>query len=173
MIEAMAMFLAKRAKQEAAIWFMDELRKRVQNPLIQDVFPNTISMLGNPENYRTATFGTSWRYAISKDFVNLPKNIINSSWTTQYLSIEQTDDLNTCVSFAYDLQRLMMERYNYKDIIRYFYLNPAYRADSLSKSTVQSDIQNAFSVLYIATNELFRLQISTEQIALDCSPTKK
>lgn len=38
MIDAMAMFLAKRAKQEAAIWFMDQLRKRVNNPLIYDVF---------------------------------------------------------------------------------------------------------------------------------------
>lgn len=155
MIEAMAIFLAKRAKQEAAIWFMDQLRERVKNPLIYDTFPETIALLDNLEEYHTANFGKSWRYAIANDFVKMPKNLVNGNWIKQTLPADKQKDLKIAVDFGYDLNSLIMERYNYRDIIRNFYLNPAYAKNNdteLSKS-----LHKSFVVLYIATNELFTL----------------
>ncbi|WP_115171140.1 hypothetical protein [Sphingobacterium spiritivorum] len=155
MIEAMAIFLAKRAKQEAAIWFMEQLRERVKNPLIYDTFPETIALLDNLEEYHTANFGKSWRYAIANDFVKMPKNLINGNWIKQTLPADKQKDLKIAVDFGYDLNSLIMERYNYRDIIRNFYLNPEYAKNNdteLSKS-----LRKSFVVLYIATNELFTL----------------
>ena len=155
MIEAMAIFLAKRAKQEAAIWFMEQLRERVKNPLIYDTFPETIALLDNLEEYHTANFGKSWRYAIANDFVKMPKNLVNGNWIKQTLPADKQKDLKIAVDFGYDLNSLIMERYNYRDIIRNFYLNPAYAKNNdteLSKS-----LRKSFVVLYIATNELFTL----------------
>ncbi|MGJ1451342.1 hypothetical protein ACR79S_12355 [Sphingobacterium spiritivorum] len=155
MIEAMAIFLAKRAKQEAAIWFMDQLRERVKNPLIYDTFPETIALLDNLEEYHTANFGKSWRYAIANDFVKMPKNLVNGNWIKQTLPADKQKDLKIAVDFGYDLNSLIMERFNYRDIIRNFYLNPAYAKNNdteLSKS-----LRKSFVVLYIATNELFTL----------------
>ncbi|WP_293944782.1 MULTISPECIES: hypothetical protein [unclassified Sphingobacterium] len=161
MIDAMAMFLAKRAKQEAAIWFMDQLRKRVNNPLIYDVFPATIELLDGLSDYRTANFGTSWRYAISKDFVEMPRNVSKSSWTKQFLTPENAANLETAVEMGYNIDGLIKARYNYRDIIRQLYLNPAYSPDPNISVNNTGDInkhaQNIIALLYIATNELFTI----------------
>ncbi|MGJ1264000.1 hypothetical protein [Sphingobacterium spiritivorum] len=155
MIEAMAIFLAKRAKQEAAIWFMDQLRERVKNPLIYDTFPETIALLDNLEEYHTANFGKSWRYAIANDFVKMPKNLVNGNWIKQTLPADKQKDLKIAVDFGYDLNSLIMERYNYRDIIRNFYLNPAYAKNN--ETELSKSLRKSFVVLYIATNELFTL----------------
>lgn len=161
MIDAMAMFLAKRAKQEAAIWFMDQLRKRVNNPLIYDVFPATIELLDGLSDYRTANFGTSWRYAISKDFVEMPRNVSKSSWTKQFLTPENAANLETAVEMGYNIDGLIKARYNYRDIIRQLYLNPTYSPDPNisvnNTSGINKHAQNIIALLYIATNELFTI----------------
>ncbi|MGJ1430156.1 hypothetical protein ACR79M_00790 [Sphingobacterium spiritivorum] len=155
MIEAMAIFLAKRAKQEAAIWFMDQLRERVKNPLVYDTFPETIALLDNLEEYHTANFGKSWRYAIASDFVKMPKNLVNGNWIKQTLPADKQKDLKIAVDFGYDLNSLIMERYNYRDIIRNFYLNPQYAKNN--ETELSKSLRKSFVVLYIATNELFTL----------------
>lgn len=162
MIDAMAMFLAKRAKQEAAIWFMDQLRKRVNNPLIYDVFPATIQLLDGLSDYRTANFGTSWRYAISKDFVEMPRNVSKSSWTRQFLTPQNAADLEIAVELGYNIDGLIKARYNYRDIIRQLYLNPSYSPDPNISTNIAGGINqyshNIIALLYIVTNELFTIK---------------
>lgn len=170
LIDAMAIFLAKRAKQEAAIWFMDQLRERIKNPLIFDTFPETIALLDNLEDYHTANFGKSWRYAIATDFVKLPENLVNGTWVTQTLSDSTRKELQTAIRFGTDLNRLIMERYNYRDIIRNLYLDPAYnikpditkpdslKIKSVTPLTLSKSLRKSLVLLYIATNELFTLQ---------------
>jgi|GEM_PF-646521 len=154
MIEAMAIFLAKRAKQEAAIWFMDQLRARVQNPLVYDTFPETIALLESMEDYHTANFGKSWRNAIATDFVEMPKNLANSAWLEEALPKESQEELKTAVAFGYDLNDLILQRYNYRDIIRNLYLNPKY---STEKNKLAKTLRQSFSLLYMITNELFTI----------------
>ena len=159
MIEAVAMFLAKRAKQEAVIWFMDQLRARVKNPLVFDVFPETIELLEGLTDYQTANFGTSWRYAIAKDFVEMPRSISRSTWTKQFLSQKDATQLESAVDLGYDIDGLIKARYNYRDIIRQLYLNPKYSADPdiYKGNNENKQVQNIIALLYMVTNELFTI----------------
>lgn len=158
MIEAMAIFLANRAKQEAAIWFMDEIRSRMNNPLIYDAFPETIKLIDHLQDYQTPNFSSSWRYAISSDFVKMPINIASSSWVKDVIIKDPTNasNLETGVNFGYDINRLMAERYNYRDIIRHFYINPYQINASVDKTkSIIPVLNTSFVSLYIITNELF------------------
>lgn len=158
MIEAMAIFLANRAKQEAAIWFMDEIRSRMNNPLIYDAFPETIKLIDHLQDYQTPNFSSSWRYAISSDFVKMPRNIASSSWVKDAIIKDPTNasNLETGINFGYDINRLMAERYNYRDIIRHFYINPYQINASVDKTrSIVPVLNTSFVSLYIITNELF------------------
>ena len=164
MIEAMAIFLAKRAKQEAAIWFMDQIRLKMNNPMILDVFPETIKVIDGVENYKVPTFNTTWKYAIAKDFVEMPRNLVNSPWVKEVL-IKDTKNhamLKQSVDFGYDMNRLMTEQYNYRDIIKYFYINQRIEKDSkgneIPNQEINRLIDNSTTLLYIVTNEFFAIE---------------
>lgn len=155
-IEAMAIFLANRARQEAVIWFMDQVRSQMNNPMIEDVFPETIKMIEGLESYKVPNFSTSWRYAISKDFVNLPKNLAGSTWVKEFIinDPEKANQLEQSISFGYELNSMMAGQYNYRDIIKYFYLNP--RTETGNENyKINKLINNSINSLYIITNEFF------------------
>lgn len=154
-IEAMAIFLANRTKQEAIIWFLDQVRVQSKNPLIADAFPTVLQLLNNISDYKIPSFGNEWRYAISKDLISLPKHIINSEWV-RYNFKNDSSNISTLVlgiQFANDLHNLINQNYSYRDIIRHFYIN--------SKDTQDDNLNNKISksvkLLYIITNELFIL----------------
>ncbi|MDR2275457.1 MAG: hypothetical protein LBF27_31410 [Sphingobacterium sp.] len=167
LIDAMAIFLAKRAKQEAAIWFMDQLRDKIENPLVYDAFPETYKLLENLDDFRVANFGKSWRYAIANDFVNMPVHLANSPWIKSTALKNKAEDISTYILFGRDLQQLLMGRYSYRDIIRQFYLNYAFQADASKNAkseqpkSAKAFLSDAFSLLYMVTNELFTLQSSS------------
>jgi len=167
LIDAMAIFLAKRAKQEAAIWFMDHLRDKIENPLVYDAFPETYKLLENLDDFRVANFGKSWRYAIANDFVNMPVHLANSPWIKSTALKNKAEDISTYILFGRDLQQLLMGRYSYRDIIRQFYLNYAFQADASKNAkseqpkSAKAFLSDAFSLLYMVTNELFTLQSSS------------
>lgn len=156
-INAMAIFLANRAKQEAVIWFMDQIRSKLDNPMVSDVFPETIKMIDELENYKAPNFSASWRYAIAKDFAGLPVNLVNSPWVKDVIVKNQDhlERLKAGVELGNTLNRLMAQQYNYRDIIRYFYLNPMNTKEE--KTGVNKSINNSFKILYIITNELFAI----------------
>ncbi|MCI3937132.1 hypothetical protein MQX03_07965 [Chryseobacterium aahli] len=163
MIEAMAIFLAKRAKQEAAIWFMDQIRLKMNNPMILDVFPETIKVMEGAENYKVPTFNATWKYAIAKDFVEMPRNLVQSPWVEKVIIKDSINHarLRQSVEFGYDLNRLMTEQYNYRDIIKYFYINPRLEVEKNGKDKVNQEINrlidNSSTLLYIVTNEFFSI----------------
>ncbi|KFC19679.1 hypothetical protein [Chryseobacterium sp. FH1] len=156
-IIAVATVLADRAKQETAIWFMDQVRSRLSNPLIYDAFPETIKLISRLEDYKVPNFSAEWRFAIAKDFVEMPKNIVSSTWVKNIVDTNNIKNLKSGISFGYDLNRVMTERYNYKDIIRYFYINPMKES-----SNIDSIINNNMTRLYIITNELFAIDTTAE-----------
>lgn len=158
MIEAMAIFLANRAKQETLIWFMDQVRERLNNPLVFEAFPETAKLLAGLEDYKTPNFSSSWRYAISSDFIKMPVNIAESKWVEEFLvkDVNSRKELLTSISFGADLNRLISERYNYRDIVRYFYMNPKYKDNG---DEIKKYLNQSISMLYILTNELFVVDI--------------
>ncbi|SDI54318.1 hypothetical protein [Chryseobacterium jejuense] len=158
MIEAMAIFLANRAKQETLIWFMDQVRERLNNPLVFEAFPETAKLLAGLEDYKTPNFSSSWRYAISSDFIKMPVSIAESKWVEEFLvkDVNRRKELLTSISFGADLNRLISERYNYRDIVRYFYMNPKYKDNG---DEIKKYLNQSISMLYILTNELFAVDI--------------
>ncbi|MBP2618454.1 hypothetical protein [Chryseobacterium jejuense] len=158
MIEAMAIFLANRAKQETLIWFMDQVRERLNNPLVFEAFPETAKLLAGLEDYKTPNFSSSWRYAISSDFIRMPVNIAGSKWVEEFLvkDIKSRKELLTSINFGADLNRLISERYNYRDIVRYFYMNPKYNGNG---DEIKKYLNHSISLLYVLTNELFVVDV--------------
>lgn len=78
MIDALAVYLAKRVKQEVAISFIEKLGTYIRDEnLLSNLFPATLRLLNNQDAYSQPNFGTSWHIALSEDFVKIPENLIN------------------------------------------------------------------------------------------------
>jgi hypothetical protein len=157
MIDAIAIYLAKRVKQEAVMWFFESIKKDAKNyALIKSFFPNTITLLQSNEVYEIPNLGSQWRYELSKDFIKMPKNILESPWFRRL-----TNDLNLSGSnqqikkmllTAYDVADLMSKKYNYYQIVKHMYLNNVDRGDTLAASFGPGNI---FSVLYAFNQECY------------------
>lgn len=151
LINAVAMFLAKRAKQEAMIWFIDRLKEDMHNPLIFDAFPNTFTLLRQTESYNTPNFGQAWRFALSQDLVKMPENLLESTWVNEIWGAESKDDIDNTLhifKLGANIFELIRAQYNYRDIIKYVHLNR-------KKLKVNATILNYFDYLYMLTNELY------------------
>ncbi|WP_332020973.1 hypothetical protein [Kaistella sp.] len=150
MIDAMALFLANRAKQEAAIWFMDQIRLKMKNQLVIDAFPETIKLVDDLEDYKVPNFGNEWRYAISTDFVKMPQNIAEGNWAKAAVSTdEQLETIKEIITTAAKLNQLMSENQNYRDIIQTLYLK------ELERSSSNKLYSKGITLLYILTTEFF------------------
>lgn len=75
-IDALAIFIAKRMKQQAISLFFTELTKKFDNNKdLQDIFPETYDALKINNEDRIPSLGGVWRTSFSRDIINLPKNI--------------------------------------------------------------------------------------------------
>lgn len=150
MIDAMALFLANRAKQEAALWFMDQIRLKLKNQLVIDAFPETVKLINDLEDYKVPNFGNEWRYAISTDFVKMPQNIAEGNWAKAAVSAdERLRTIKEVITTAAQLNQLMSENHNYRDIIQTLYLK------ELERSSSNKQYGKGITLLYILTTEFF------------------
>lgn len=161
MIDALAIYLAKRVKQESILWFFEMVTKNASKfELLQTFFPNTIGLLQSKEIYETPNMGTQWQYALSKDFVMLPQNLLNSKWLEERIP----DDKRDVLEFLKAIPRvasLVTQRYNYQDIVRNMYLqleNNSGRQDA-NKITVK----DVFTLLYAINNEMYTYTSSVKK----------
>lgn len=152
-INAMAVFLATRAKQEAMVWFMDKLKSEVNNPLVFDAFPKTIELLRQPNAYSDISFGTVWRYALAEDLVKMPTHLVNSTWMEKNWYGENSNEIKDLITAGSEMLRLIQAQYSYRDIIRYFYLHKPVNAGTTS--ALSSHLSRTFTFLYILVNELY------------------
>ncbi|MGV6946453.1 hypothetical protein [Sphingobacterium kyonggiense] len=154
LIQAMAIFLANRAKQETVIWFLDRLKQDINNPFVYDAFPNTHKMLIQQTNFNNPDFGSAWRLAFAEDFIHLPSNLIASDWIDRNWSgsKEKLDELKVTVGLGQQLLQLVHKQYSYRDIIKHFHLNPA-----VPDTSKLNYINQIFDNLYILTNEFFMI----------------
>ncbi|WP_119079871.1 hypothetical protein [Chitinophaga alhagiae] len=149
MIEALAIYLAKRVKQETVLWFFETLRRSADaNELIREGFPETVKLLESGAIYETPNMGSAWRYALSKDFISFPQHAFESKWLQAYVPESGQNilnDLRTGVTIA----RLLQQQYSYNDIVRYLYM------DMLSSSPGKPAMsQHIVSLLYGLQYEL-------------------
>lgn len=169
MIEAVAIYLAKRVKQEAVMWFFETIQKNAKNyELLKTFFPTTITLLQTNEVYDIPNLGAQWRYALSKDFVRMPRNVLTSEWFNKWYSIKINPDRRP-IDFliaTYDVCDLLNQQYSYSKLVEKMYLSlnkdAATEDSSISPATI-------FSVLYAFNQECF---IPTSYIGTDSMKTR-
>lgn len=161
MIDAIAIYLAKRVKQESVMWFFETIKKNAANyQLIKTFFPNTITLLQSNEVYEIPNLGSQWRYALSKDFVKMPVNVFNSPWFKKWFYQDGKNENNKLL-FEYlrsvlNIADLLIQRYNYRGLIKQMYLQLS-NEKSESKNPRKGDILplHIFSLLYAINQECF------------------
>jgi len=153
MIDAVAIYLVKRVKQESVMWFFETIQKNAtQYELIKTFFPNTITLLQGNEVYEIPNLGTQWRYALSKDFIKMPKSVFNSPWLETLFKKSGSGSNNQSLLYirtAYNACDLLAQNYSFDELIKYMYLT--------EKPIDSNRITPAhiFSVLYAFRQECF------------------
>src|SRR5690606_30263978 len=62
----------------------------------------------------------------------------------------------TAIDFSYELNKLMEGNYNYRDIIKHFYMNPVGILNNSNETA--NTINSSITLLYILTNEFFHIE---------------
>lgn len=159
MIDALAIYLARRFKQEVALTLVDQFRKILKNDkLINELFPETYKMFATGKVYEMPTFGSAWNYAISKDFSNLLTNLSRSTYVQNRIGDSiLTGHLQDVVKMC----NLINKRFSYIDVV-----SQLYNDENLKSEFFKKNIQT----LYIINKELFdtthssRFWITAEQL---------
>ena len=113
-IDALAIYLAKRVKQEMVLSFTDALKRNLKtDSLLGAFFPETRKLFMSLPDDEFARFGTAWRYAISKDFIQLPDNFMQYNKTKTWLGVESYPYFND----AYQIGVLIRKKYNFIEMI--------------------------------------------------------
>lgn len=153
MIDAMAIFLAKRVQQESVLWFFDELKKKAK--LIKElniVFPACMALLKNSEEYDMPKMGKAWRYAIAQDFSTMPVHFFEIPFMDSFLSREKIDikQLREYVSYGDKIAALTQKRYSIDETINNLYMN---LKGNLADSIVSPD--HFITLLYAVKQEFY------------------
>jgi hypothetical protein len=149
MIDAVATYIASRVKQETVLWFFDQMRNNTERyELIMTAFPETMKLIQSSEVFDAPNMGSAWKYALSKDFIHLPKNILSSEWIKERIPHEQEKYLDlACISW--EISELVDSRLSYRDMIKQLYL----------KRNLDEELHNfpdtIISFLYGVSNELY------------------
>lgn len=154
-IEAVAIYLTNRIKQESVLWFFETITRNAENyELIKTFFPTTIKLLQGNENYEVPNLGSQWRYSLSKDFMQMPRNVITGPWLkTIGLEIGKFDEY---FKGAIDMAELIFKRYTYKDMIRTLYLsNQGNESSNKKNNPTLFSFKDLISLLYAINTELF------------------
>jgi hypothetical protein len=155
MIDALAIYLAKRVKQETVLWFFETITKNASKfELLQTFYPNTIGLLQSKEVYETPNMGTQWQYALSKDFVSLPENLFNSQWLAARIPEDKKPYLDFLKATP-KIASLITQRYNYQDLVRNMYLEYSDTENEISNVVTVKDV---FTLLYAINNEMYTYQ---------------
>jgi hypothetical protein len=157
MIDAIAVYLAKRVKQEAVMWFFETVQKNAnQYTLIKTFFPNTVTLLQSNEVYEIPNLGAQWRYALSKDFLKLPRNVLTSDWFNNWYNkkVKANKQLPEYLLAAFEACDLLSQQYNYSQFVKQMYLNLHNRPTVPSNEGIVTPA-NLFAILYAFNQECF------------------
>ncbi|WP_437920645.1 hypothetical protein [Sphingobacterium sp. LRF_L2] len=152
-VNAMAIFLADRAKREAMIWLVDQLKTQIKQPLLTDVFPETYKMLSEGSGLSAPDFGSAWRLALSKDLIRIPTNLVDSRYVREKWfagNDDKANELKELVAFGADFLTLVNAQYNYRDILKHLYLKKY-------NESAKTNVRTYFDFLYLLVNELYTI----------------
>lgn len=76
-IDALAIFIANRVKDDIALTFVNKLKEKLDNDTsLARLFPKTIMALDMSDNYQTPVFGSRWQQALASDVATLPEHLL-------------------------------------------------------------------------------------------------
>jgi hypothetical protein len=150
-IDALAIYLAKRVKQESVMWFFETLQRNAKiYDLVKTFFPETLALLNSKEVFEIPNLGAAWRYALSKDFVYMPRNVFKSEWLKSKLG-KHGEEITDALHLSWEIARLVEQKYNYNDIIASIYLQ-----NDLPRHGEKLRIADMISLLYAINNEFIK-----------------
>jgi hypothetical protein len=153
-IDALAIYLSNRIKQESVMWFFETITKNIQQyDLVKIFFPSTLNLLLGNEPYDIPNMGAQWQYALSKDFIQMPRAALNSPWIKSKLSkLEQLNYLKE-IEWGCTLADLVMKQYSYQDVIKELYLkSKSVETDKTSKNSSDESLFTQYITLLYALN---------------------
>ncbi|CAH0266205.1 MULTISPECIES: hypothetical protein [unclassified Pedobacter] len=119
MIDALATYIAKRAKQEAIVYFMEQWKGKFDKlTALKKLLPATEAKFRTYDELSAPSFDGSWKYSFSKDLNMLPSNGIKFLSEKYSTSGSLTQRQN--IVYLKDAQRistLIIKKYNFIEII--------------------------------------------------------
>lgn len=152
MIDALAIYIARRFKQEVALTMMAALRKSLnEQGLLPELFPQTVRLMNNMDEFTMPRFSKMWNHAISTDLVRLPQSICASSTIksqAQKIALEKGIHHFEVFNDMVQLAGWTMQKYSLPDIV------------SLARSGAQSSLQStplkkSMDMLHVVNTELY------------------
>lgn len=154
MINALAIYLANRIKQESVMWFFEKITQNANRyELLNLFFPTTMKLLQGNEVYEIPNLGAQWQYALSKDFMQMPKNVLNSEWLSKRWPEAST--YAAYISGVCDFAELVVKRYSYRDAIKSLYLSLPKIPATIDSVQLKPVFQDYITLLYAINTELF------------------
>lgn len=182
-IDALAIYISRRFKQEVAFTFVENFTKHLKNNILaQELFPVTYSMLNNQDPYTMPRLGSEWRNAVSSDLLYLPEHLVNSSIIRNWIKNDVAIDY---LSDAVLMGKYIAKKYTFVDMMRSLYERNGLESDTqiirssfLKKGIVVSYIINqeffdsTKTKYWITPEELYRLNFDQVHILGELIATK-
>lgn len=154
MINALAIYLANRIKQESVMWFFEKITQNANRyELLNLFFPTTMKLLQGNEVYEIPNLGAQWQYALSKDFMQMPKNVLNSEWLSKRWP--EVSTYAVYITGVCDFAELIVKRYSYRDAIKSLYLLLPKMSLPIDSVPLKPVFQDYITLLYAINTELF------------------
>jgi hypothetical protein len=114
-IDALAIYVAKRFKQEAIMYMVDQLKENmISDTLFSVMFPETRKLLFSQNAFSIPHFGTEWKYAISKDYILMPDHILSSD----YMGSQFNSKSYKTMYDSWLIAKMIEKKYSYVEIMR-------------------------------------------------------
>jgi len=142
-VNALAVYLAKRMKQEAIIYFSQQLKKRLDDNagILKTLFSNTLGMLESWDDDGgtvAPNFGSAWRYSFSKDLSLLPDSMISFCNKDSLL-----DNITGKLFYdAFEVGKLIKDKYTFIETVQKLTIPSELRSSCFLKSFQLIDVIN-------------------------------
>lgn len=147
LIDALAIYMVTRFKQDAVLTFVNALRKyAVKQPLLTDMFPSTFKLLNQSPDYEVPRFGKVWAHAIAEDLTTIPENVLKGNYITQDNPTIMSEPNYKLFNDVVLISKQVMLKTSFPDMVSYF---------NLDNTLLKNDyIKNAFATLQMVDQEL-------------------
>ena len=151
MIDAMATYLAKRVKQEAVIYFVQRWKDTILSLGLETILPETTKKFVDWQPYTVPNFDNSWKYAFSKDLLNLPKTGVEYLAKHDKIINQEAKVYFDYLQDALKISEKVKKHYNYMEIVE------SLAGDSSRVSKLKpTGLKTFLRLAYVINEELYQ-----------------